>query len=497
MTLGIDLGTTYSVGAYIDDDNTPQVITNSEGNTMTPSVVLLDTEDEIIVGDVAKDNVIIRPNDVISVIKNDMGKKIVVKEAGGKKYTPEMISSFIIRKIVQDAEQATGEKVTNVVITVPAYFKDSQRKATEDAATIAGVPLSGMINEPTAAALCYVHKNHIENERIMVYDLGGGTFDVTILNIRKSDDIEVMSTGGLSNAGGRFFDQAIVDHVRDYMEEKHDIDLEDDEYIDELQELYIKAEKAKMQLSNKNTVAITIKIGKIRESIEITREMFNQMINNTYEKTERKMKEAIAAAGLQIAEIDKILLVGGSSRIPYIAERIQQFAGKEPSKEINPDEAVAIGAALYAKTNIRDDKTPQFTDVCSHSIGVVVINDRGQEENEKIIMRNSKLPIEKQERFRTVVANQKKIDLSVTEGEYQELTDVTIIGNFEIDLPEGVPQNALIVLTISLDIKQLIHIHISLPDINFEQEYRMRRIANMDEETVAHVTGMLRDVKVS
>lgn len=497
MTLGIDLGTTYSVGAYVDDENTPQVIINSEGNTMTPSVVLLDTDDEIVVGDVAKDNVIIRPSDVISVIKNDMGKKIVVKEVGDKKYTPEMISSFIIRKIVQDAEQAIGEKVTNVVITVPAYFKDSQRKATEDAATIAGVPLGGMINEPTAAALCYVNKNQIENERIMIYDLGGGTFDVTILNVKTSDDIEVMSTGGLSNAGGRFFDQAIVDYVRDYMEEKHDIDLEDDEYLDDLQELYLKAEKAKMQLSNKNTASITLKVGKIRESIEITRDMLNQMINNTYEKTERKMKEAIAAAGLQISEIDKVLLVGGSSRIPYIAERVQQFIGKEPSKEINPDEAVAIGAALYAKTNIKNEKPTQFTDVCSHSIGVVVINDKGQEENEKIILRNSKLPIEKQERFRTVVANQKKIDLSVTEGEFKELTDVTIIGNFEIELPAGVPQNALIVLTISLDIRQLIHIHISLPDVGFEQEYRMRRIANMDEEAVLHVTGMLRDVKVS
>lgn len=497
MTLGIDLGTTYSVGAYIDDENIPQVIINSEGSSMTPSVVLLDTDDEIVVGDVAKDNVIIRPDDVISVIKNDMGKKIIVKEAGDKKYTPEMISSFIIRKIVQDAEQAVGDKVTNVVITVPAYFKDSQRKATEDAATIAGVPLGGMINEPTAAALCYVNKNQIEDERILVYDLGGGTFDVTILNVKASDHIEVMSTGGLSNAGGRFFDQAIVDYVRDYMEEKHGIDLEDDEYLDDLQELYLKAEKAKMQLSNKNTAVITLKINRIREAIEITREMFQGMISNTYEKTERKMKEAILAAGLQPEEIDKVLLVGGSSRIPYIAERIEQFIGKEPSKEINPDEAVAIGAALYAKTNIKNKKPTQFTDVCSHSIGVVVINDMGQEENEKIILRNSQLPIEKQERFRTVVANQKKIDLSVTEGEFKELTDVTVIGNFEIELPQGTPANSLIILTISLDIRQLIHIHIALPDINFEQEYHMRRIANMDEEMVQNVTGILRDVKVS
>lgn len=497
MTLGIDLGTTYSVGAYIDSEGNPNVILNSEGNTMTPSVVLLDSDEEIVVGEVAKDNVIIRPDDVISVIKNDMGKKIVVKETGSKKYTPEMISSFIIRKIVQDAEAASGEKVESVVITVPAYFKDSQRKATEDAATIAGVPLGGMINEPTAAALCYVNKCNVENEKILVYDLGGGTFDVTILNVKNCNEIEVLSTGGLSNAGGRFFDQEIVDYVRDYMEEKHGIDLEDDEYLDDLQELYLKAEKVKMQLSNRSSAMITLKIGKIKEAIEITREQFGQMINGTYEKTERKMKEAITAAGLKVEDIDKVLLVGGSSRIPYIEERVEQFIGKVASKEINPDEAVAIGAALYAQTRIKNESTTHFTDVCSHSIGVVVTNEWGMEENEKIILRNSKLPIEKQERFRTTVANQKKIVLSVTEGEFKEITDVTIIGKFDIDLPEGAPENALIILAISLDIRQLIHIHISLPDMDFEQEYHMRRIANMDEDAVKNVTGILRDIKVS
>ena len=497
MTLGIDLGTTYSVGAYIDGNQNPQVILNSEGNTITPSVVLLDTEDEIVVGEVAKDNIIIRPKDVISVIKNDMGKKIVVKEIGDKKYTPEMISSFIIRKIVQDAEEYMGEKVTSVVITVPAYFKDSQRKATEDAATIAGVNLGGMINEPTAAALYYVNKNQIENEHIMVYDLGGGTFDVTLLDVKNSKEIEVLSTGGLSNAGGRFFDQEIVDYVREYMEKKYDIDLEDDEYMDELQELYIKAEKVKMQLSTKNSAVITLKIGKIRESITISREQFEDMIHKTYEKTERKMKEAIAAAGLTIPEIHKIILVGGSSRIPYIAERITRLMGKEPSREINPDEAVAIGAALYAETNIKNEDRTKFTDVCSHSIGVVVINDQGMEENEKIILRNSKLPMEKEECFLTVAENQKKLELTVTEGEFKELTDVTIIGKYDIELPPGVPKNSRIVLKISLDIRQLIHIHISLPEVGVEQEYHMKRIANMDEEVVKNVTGMLRAVKVS
>lgn len=491
MTLGIDLGTTYSVGAYVDGNDVPQVILNNEGNTVTPSVVLLDTDEEIVVGDVAKDNIIIRPQDVISVIKNDMGKKKIVRQVGDKKYTPEMISSFIIRKIVQDARDRMGKEVKDVVVTVPAYFKDSQRKATEDAVTMAGVNLKGMINEPTAAALYYVNKYNLENKRILVYDLGGGTFDVTILNVKNSQEIEAMSTDGLSNAGGRFFDQAIVDYVRDFMEDKFDIDLEDDEYLDELQELYIKAEKAKIQLSNKNSTIITLKIGNIREAITVKREQFEQMIKGTYEKTERKMKEAIAKAELTVADIDRVLLIGGSSRIPYIVERITTFIGKEPSKELNPDEAVAIGAALYGKESMK------FTDVCSHSIGVVVINDFGIEENERIIIQNSKLPIEKQEYFRTVIDNQKKIDLTLTEGEFKELSDVTIIGNFEIALPPEVPKNTRIVLKISLDVKQLLHIRVSLPDVGVEQEYHMKRIANMDEETVQEVTGMLREIKVS
>jgi molecular chaperone DnaK len=497
MTLGIDLGTTYSVGAYVDAAGTPQIINNAEGSTLTPSVVMFDGADSIVVGEVAKDNAVIRPQDVISVVKNYMGKKMVLKEFNGQQYTPEMISSFIIRKVVQDSAAALGTEIDSAVITVPAYFTDAQRKATEDAAVMAGVHLAGMINEPTAAALCYVKKHNVQNENILIYDLGGGTFDVTILHVADSNNIEVLSTGGLSNAGGRFFDQYIVDYVRDYMEEKYDIDLEEDEYVDELQELYIKAENAKIQLSNKNAVTIVLKIGKIKEQIQITREQFEGMIKKVYGRTEGKMKEALKEAGLQPDAIDKVLLVGGSSRIPYIVQRMKDFTGKEPSKEVNPDEAVAIGAALYANMNVNNDKERQFTDVCSHSIGVVVIDDLGQEENEVIIPRNSKLPVENKQRFRTAEKDQKMICLTITEGEYRELTDVTIIGNVDIDLPPQLPQNTLILLTISLDRHQLINIRFEVPDRNFKQEYQMKRIANMDEDEVRHVTGMLRDYTIN
>lgn len=497
MILGIDLGTTYSAGAYVRENGDIEIIDNTEGSSLTPSVVMFDRDDGIIVGDVAKDNAIIRPDDVVTVIKNHMGEKNYYEMHNGVKYTPEMISSFIIRKVVQDAQTATGEAVESVVITVPAYFSDAQRKATEDAAAIAGVRLAGMINEPTAAALCYVRKRNVENENLLVYDLGGGTFDVTVLHVESGDKIRVLATGGSSNLGGRFFDQAIVDHVCEYIEEKHDLDLEDEEYIDELQELYLKAENAKIQLSQKSKVTIPLKIGRIKESIGITREDFEAMIQKYYVRTESKIKATLKEAGITVEDIDKILLVGGSSRIPCIAERIQRFTGKEPSKEVNPDEAVAIGAAIYADIKKSSDKNVWFEDVCSHSIGVVVTNSKGEKENEIIIPRNSRLPVSRKERFRTEQRNQKQLNVTVTEGEYKELTDVTIISTFEIPLPGNTEEKTLVLVNFDLNEYQLLHVSIELPDKDFKREYNIRRKANMDEETIVNVTGMLRDIEVS
>lgn len=496
MILGIDLGTTFSAGAYMDDKGEPQITTNNEGGKLTPSVVFFDPDsnNEVIVGKAAKDNAILYPKNVVIDVKNYMGKNKIMKEYNGKKYNPEMISSFIIRKVVRDAEEYIGQKIDGVVITVPAYFSDAGRKATEDAATIAGYPLLGMINEPTAAALCYQKKQKITNENIMIYDLGGGTFDVTIFHIDNSEHIEVLSTGGLSNAGGRFFDQCIIDHVRRTIENKHDVDIEDEEYIEVLQDLYKDAEEAKIELSSRKTTNIIVKAGKIREKVTISREQFEEMISKIYRRTELKMEEALKSAGLEKKDIDKVLLVGGSSRIPYIAENVERFIGKEPSKDINPDEAVAMGAAIYSQ--LSGNKKARFVDVCSHSIGVVVTKGN-EEENNIIIPRNSKVPVEIEQRFRTMVDNQKLIELTITEGEYREVTDVTIIGKFEIGLPDNTPANSPLLLRIGLDEHQLIHVHVALPDMGFEEEYHMKRIANMDEDAIKNATGMVRDYTVS
>lgn len=272
MVVGIDLGTTYSVCAHVDENGVPRILDNKEGSKTTPSVVFFDGDTSIVVGEVAKDNSVINGQNVVSAVKNYMGKKNILKKKNDVEYTPEVVSSFILKKIVQDAESSLGEKVTGAVVTVPAYFTDAQRMATKHAAKLAELNLVGMINEPTAAALCYIKKQNVKNSNIMIYDLGGGTFDVTILHVGDEDDVEVLSTGGLSNAGGRFFDQYIVDYVVSYMDDKYDIDLEDDEYCDELQELYIKAENAKIQLTNRSSTTIVLKVDRIKEQIEISKE---------------------------------------------------------------------------------------------------------------------------------------------------------------------------------------------------------------------------------
>lgn len=258
--------------------------------------------------------------------------------------------------------------------------------------------------------------------------------------------------------------------------------------------MYKDAEAAKIELSSRKTTNIIVKAGKIREKIEISREQFEKMISKVYRRTELKMEEALKSAGLEKKEIDKVLLVGGSSRIPYIAEKVEHFIGREPSKDINPNEAVALGAAIYSE--LCGNKDARFVDVCSHSIGVVVIKGN-TEENNIIIPKNSKVPVEIEQRFLTMADNQKKIELTVTEGEYLEVTDVTTIGKFEIYLPDNTPAKSLVLIKIGLDKHQLIHIHIALPDMEFEEEYHMKRAANMDEDAIKDVTGILRDYTVS
>jgi molecular chaperone DnaK len=492
MVLGIDLGTTFSAGAYVDDAGEPQIAINSESQRLTPSVVFFDEDGSIIVGDVAKENTILYPEEVVSKVKIDMGKRKIFKIIDDINYTPEVISSLIIKKIVQDASACTGEKIDDVVITVPAYFMDSQRKATEDAARLAGVNLLTIIDEPTAAALYYTSKNKLDKANILIYDFGGGTFDVTILEI-DDDMIHVKNKAGLSKAGGTMFDQYLVDYVCNYFNDKYGIDLEDDEYLEEYQYLFKQAEECKKQLSTRTAVTISMKVGSVKEKISITRELFESMIAGIFNQTVSKVKETIRNAGMTIQQIDKVLLVGGSSKIPYVYEQLTELFGKAPSKEINPNEAVALGAALYASIYRKNTELGKksFTDVSSHSIGFLVYVNETQQENHIAIPRMTNIPCEMEQICYTKINSQRQINLCITEGEYKEMDFISVIGEFLIDLPVGLPINTEVKIKISLDERQLIHVWICIPEANLEKEYDIKRNANLNEEEIENLRGIM------
>jgi molecular chaperone DnaK len=502
MVLGIDLGTTYSVGAYLDENGNPQVITNMEGSQTTPSVVYFENANSVVVGQSAKDNSIINPEDVVSAVKNYMGEKKVYRSTHGQEYTPEVISSFILKKIVSDSEKRLDlkEPIKDVVITIPAYFTDAQRTATEDAAKIAGLNLIGTINEPTAAALYYAVSTKLNHANILIYDLGGGTFDVTIIRV-DDDDIVVKSTGGLSKVGGRFFDEDIVEYVRDYIEDKYEIDLEDEEYVDAYQELFGRAEKAKWQLGNQEKATIAVRTVTVRDNVTITREQFEKIVAKLYKRTEYVVKKAIKDAGMEASDLDKVILVGGSSKIPYIENHLSELTGLSPSHEVHPDLVVAQGAALYGKQLTRSsgqtgDKV--IHDVCSHSIGIVTIDPVTYKKINSIqIKRNSALPVTVKMPFRTAVANQEKVELSITEGEFTELTDVAIISSTDIILPKGLSKGTKGEILLQLDTSQLVGVYVKIPSADYEEKFTFERSANLSEDEVEMLTGIIADYDVN
>lgn len=500
MILGIDLGTTYSVCSFLDENGEPQIVINTEGSRITPSVVYFESESSVIVGQAAKDNSITFPSDVISAVKNDMGIKKTYPVSYVEKCTPEVVSSFILKKIVSDANKYLDPEkpINDVIITIPAYFTDAQRVATEDAARIAGLNLIKTINEPTAAALYYATKSKLDHANILIYDLGGGTFDVTIVRI-DGNDINVKSTSGISKVGGRFFDEEIVDHIQSYIEDKYDIDLEDEEYLDIYQELFSKAEKAKIQLSSQNKAVISVRGGSFKESITITREFFENIVSKLYRRTEFNVNKALKDAGLTAADLDKVILVGGSSRIPYIENHLEALLGIKPSHEVNPDEVVAMGAAIYGRqlsdNGASDGKV--IHDVCSHSIGVVTIDPSSMTKiNSIIIKRNSPVPTDALIPFRTASDNQKEIDISITEGEFREVSDVTIIANEKIRLPEQLAMGTRGNIRLQLDKSQLVHAFLNIPEINYEKEFTFTRSSNLTQQEVDRLTGIIADYEI-
>lgn len=489
--LGIDLGTTYSAGAYVNDQGEAETIVNSESEKLTPSVVYIEGQDSVVVGQPAKDNACIHPDEVIELVKNSMGKKnsdgspIVFSTKYGA-FTPEVISGFILRDIVADANAYLHpeQPIKDVVVTIPAYFNEAQRTATDNAISIAGLNRIGMINEPTAAAFYYASKAKLDQCDIMVYDLGGGTFDVTIVHVNGTD-IEVKSTGGLNRVGGSYFDKKIADKIFAIFEEQHGIDLTKPAYADVKQDVLNKVEKAKIQLSSSMQANIIVRADQVAETYTLTRDDLNEIVADLYAKTESVMKKALKDASLTIDQIDRIILVGGSSRIPYIYEHIKEFAGKEPSREVNPNEVVALGAALFAKQKMEGSEK-KIKDVCSHAIGIRALDAAtGEEYNDVLIAGNATLPASVEKIYK-IGNDTEQLYINVLEGEYREITDVTEICEVPVPLPKNLKPNTLVHIRVEMDVNQLLHIYLRIPDAgNVETEISFDKKGNLSAAEVA------------
>ncbi|MBQ6872936.1 MAG: molecular chaperone DnaK [Clostridia bacterium] len=479
--IGIDLGTTNSCVSVIEAGE-PVVIANAEGARTTPSVVAFSKTGERMVGQVAKRQAITNPDRTIASIKRQMGTDYKVN-IDGKSYTPQEISAMILQKLKTDAEAYLGEKVTEAVITVPAYFTDAQRQATKDAGKIAGLEVKRIINEPTAAALAYgIDKEN--DQKVMVYDLGGGTFDVSIIEM--GDGVqEVLATAGNNRLGGDDFDQRVMDWLVAQFKAEQGIDLRTDKMA--MQRVKEAAEKAKIELSGVTTSAISLPFitadatGPKHLEATLTRAKFNELTADLVEATMGPVRQAISDSGLKTSEIDKVLMVGGSSRIPAVNDAIKNYLGKEPFKGINPDECVAIGASLQGGVLGGDVKGLLLLDVTPLSLGIETMGGVST----RIIERNTTIPTKKSQIFSTAADNQTSVEINVLQGEREFARDNKSIGMFHLDgiLParRGTPQ---IEVTVDIDANGIVHVSAKDLGTGKEQAISITASSNMSKEDI-------------
>ena len=479
--IGIDLGTTNSCVAVLEGGE-PVVITNPEGGRTTPSVVAFKGDDEL-VGDTAKRQAVTNVENTVASIKRKMGTKEKVS-ANGKKYTPEEISAKVLMKLKSDAEAYLGEKVTEAVITVPAYFNDAERQATKNAGKIAGLDVKRIINEPTAAALAYGIDKQDDTHTILVYDLGGGTFDVSILDL--GDGVfEVKSTSGNNKLGGDDFDQRVMDYIVKDIKKEHGVDLSDDKMA--MQRIKDAAEKAKKDLSGMTTTQISLpflaqgKDGVINYESDLTRAKFEELNMDLFESTLEPVRKALKDAKLKAKDIDKVLLVGGSTRIPYIQELVKKELGQEPSKGVNPDECVALGAAIQGGVLTGEVNDLILLDVTPLSLGIETLGNVMT----VLIPRNTTIPASKSQVFSTAADNQPAVDIHILQGERPMVTDNKTLGRFRLDnippAPRGVPQ-----IEVKFDIDANGIVNVSAKDLGTgkEQSITITSNTNLSDEEI-------------